>query len=179
MSFAAVLGRRGLTFCTATRRLQQQQQQHRPTLVSAVTRSFASTQTGTTRQNDNAPSTPPPPPPLSNRRQFRQIPVNPKLLQYIRDLQVCKPVRQAAARRLDRWSASASASRPLVQGKPPRPFGPTAIVRQRQSIRATDTDMQARFDKLNPHRIPTVALCGRSNVGRFRQEFCVLGWRLT
>ena len=115
----------------------------------------------------------------SKRRQFKQIPVNPKLLQSIRDQQVCQPMRQARTRKLNRIIHHRAASSrhhgavfvpsPLLRRQrppPPPPFGPTALpVRVRYSMRVTDTDPAGALDRLNPHKIPTVALCGRSNVG--------------
>ena len=123
--------------------------------------------------NNNNTATP------SRRRQFRQIPVNPKVLQYIREQQVCRPERQARARRLDRLAAAAASSQ---QGQgykkpPPLPFGPHSRTKKRQHIRAPKivhdnadngvATLVQQIDKLNAQRIPTVALCGRSNVGRY------------
>ena len=42
------------------------------------------------------------------RRQFKQIPVDPKLLQYILEQQICKKVRQKKARKLDRFIGDAT-----------------------------------------------------------------------
>ena len=121
--------------------------------------------------NINSPAT------LSRRKQFQQIPVDPKLLQYIRDQQVCKPMRQARTRKVDRFIGAATQSpRHLINTRshnaarpkrpPPPPFGPHANpVRVRHRIKAADTDISEKLYKLNPQRIPTVAMCGRSNVG--------------
>lgn len=116
--------------------------------------------------------------PVSNRRQFKHIPVNPKLLQSIRDQQVCKPMRQARSRKVDRYirrsqrgAAAAAEALPPRPRLPPPPFGPLARpVRIRHSMRAHDKDIAGSLDKLNPQKIPTVALCGRSNVGACRRK---------
>lgn len=141
--------------------------------------------------------------PLSRRKQFRQIPVNPKILQYIREEQICKPIRQSRSRKLDRFVEKSGGTSPwLPRNKkhsinrpttttttttrnntnrdtpvvprrrpPPLPFGRGADpVRVRYQIRPTDEDIPAVIEKLNPKKIPTVALCGRSNVGECRGE---------
>ena len=119
--------------------------------------------------------------PPSRRRQFQQIPVDPKLLQYIREQNVSKPIRQNRSRKMDRYIGAATRTPAhlvkqqrydqqqqvgAVKRRPPLPFGPSANpVRVRHSIRATDQDISGSIHKLNPKKFPTVALCGRSNVG--------------
>jgi hypothetical protein len=50
--------------------------------------------------------------------------------------------------------------------RPPLPFGTQADpVRVRGSLHPLDPKLTQILDQMNPERIPTVAFCGRSNVG--------------
>jgi hypothetical protein len=117
------------------------------------------------------------PPATSGRQQFHQIPIDPRILQHIREQHVCKPTRQARSRKLDKL-AGVSQKSFLVRGhvqvvapphresRPPLPFGNQADpVRIRGSLHPLDPELSNVLDKINPARIPTVAFCGRSNVG--------------
>lgn len=119
------------------------------------------------------------PQPISRRRQFQQIPVNAKLLQYIREQQVCRSVRQNRSRKMDRYIGGTTRTpahmvqqqrsnqqEQVSKQRPPEPFGPKANpVRICHRIQVTDQDISGKIRKLNPKNFPTVAFCGRSNVG--------------
>lgn len=133
--------------------VQTNQHQHRSLLASARSQ---------TRRNEDKPAARPP----SRRKEFQQIPVNPKILQHILDQQVCLPVRQARRRRLDRLTADANnknSNKP--SGPPPPPFDTQQKIRKRNQIKITDKHIAEKLKWINPKGIPTVALCGRSNVG--------------
>jgi ABC-type molybdenum transport system ATPase subunit/photorepair protein PhrA len=109
---------------------------------------------------------------MSKRQQFKQIPVNPKIVQYIRDNHLCKPLPKERRRKVYRTMRQSKNILPqkVVPSRkpqpPPLPFGPNASpVRVRRTIRSDNHNLDATMEKLNPNNIPMVALCGRSNVG--------------
>lgn len=177
----------------------------RVSVLYQVSRSRSSNSGGSGGGGNVAP--PPVVASLSRRQQFRQLPVDPKLLQYIREQQLCKPVRgKARSRKMDRLVAGRNGSngasvggglpmrtrsrggsrprhqehrqttttttsgpqQPTQQQKPPLPFGPDAGPVRIRHVMEPNHDgnvILQGMQHLNPHKIPTVALCGRSNVG--------------
>ena len=150
---------------TANARIRLSPRVLAPRLLSL---SNVATQTGNNQQLDgNAEDAPAP---LSNRKKFKQIPINQKVLQYIRENEVCKPMRRARRRKLDRAIGgrhNLSHVAPPKPDPPPLPFGPKAFpAKVRHTIRSDEENLDVVFSKLVPKDIPAVALIGRSNVGK-------------
>lgn len=128
----------------------------------------------------------------SKRRQFKEIPVNPSILNYIETIGVGIPPRTRKRRPLlpsnsivtttaplkhrsrgsagaiasKKSSASARSSPKIISppsATPPVPFDPNSLpVKAVWTVKSLETDTFP----LNPQGIPEVALAGRSNVGK-------------
>lgn len=133
-------------------------QRHLPSYLSFVIRSYSTSPVAWLSEKISQPSQ------ISNRKRFRDIPVDPQLLEHVRAIGVGMPDRSRKSK--TRTSASNSSSTGTAPSRvfrtdlvAPLPFG-SSKARVRKIAAVTDL---AHCPQPN---VPEIAIIGRSNVGK-------------